>query len=143
MILDTQLNFSLAQALTSTGDTASTNVYDTGAAADIGNGQQELFTFIRVGTAFTSGGAGTLQLVLQDSADNSSWADIEVSPVYALAALTVNKILRQGRIPVGTRRYLRVAYRIATAAMTAGTVDAYIVLDPQYNTPYASGFTVA
>lgn len=142
MILDTQLTFSALQALTSTGDTPSTNVYDTGAAADIGTGTDE-YLVIRTGSAFTSGGAGTLAIVLQDSADNSSWADIQVSPVYALAALTANKILLQSRLPLNTRRYIRVAYRIATAAMTAGTVDAFVSLDPQSNTPYASGFSVA
>lgn len=143
MILDTQLNFSLNQAITSLGDTASTNVYDTGSAADDGIGNQELLTFIRIGTAFTSGGAGTLQFVLQDSADNSSWADVQASPVFALAALTANKTILQSRLPLGLRRYIRIAYRVGTAAMTAGTVESYLVLTPQANNAYASGFTVA
>lgn len=142
MILDTQLNFSALQAITSLGDTASTNVYDTGAAADVGTGAEQ-YLFIRTGAAFTSAGAGTLQIVLQDSADNSSWADVQASPAYALAALTANKVLLQSRLPIGLRRYLRVAYRVATAAMTAGTVDAFMVADEQSNTAYASGFTVA
>lgn len=142
MILDSQLQFSALQAITSTGDTASTNVYDTGAAADIGTGVDQV-VLIRTGTAFTSGGAGTLQIVLQDSADNSTFADVQVSPVYALAALTANKILLQQRLPIGLRRYIRIAYRVATAAMTAGTVDAFLVHDEQSNTAYPSGFTVA
>jgi len=142
MILDTQTNFSALQAITSTGDTASTNVYDTGAAADIGIGSEE-YLFIRTGAAFTSGGAGTLQVVLQDSADNSTWADVQAGPVYALAALTINKILLQSRLPIGLRRYIRVSYRVATAAMTAGTVDAFLVMDEQASPSYPSGFTVA
>jgi hypothetical protein len=104
---------------------------------------QEQYLFIRTGTAFTSGGAGTLAIVLQDSADNSSWADVQISPTYALAALTANKVLLQSRFPIGLRRYIRVAYRVATAAMTGGTVDAFTVMDEQSNTAYASGFTVA
>jgi hypothetical protein len=142
MILDSQTNLSALQAITSLGDTASTNVYDTGAAADVGVGQEQ-YLFIRTGTAFTSGGAGTLAIVLQDSADNSSWADVQISPTYALAALTANKVLLQSRFPIGLRRYIRVAYRVATAAMTGGTVDAFTVMDEQSNTAYASGFTVA
>jgi hypothetical protein len=143
MILDTQTQLSDAQAVTSTGDAASTNVYDTGAAADIGIGE-ELYIYARTKAAFTTSASGTLQFVLQDSADNSSWADVQaLTPVRAVAALTANTDQVRARLPIGLRRYIRLAYRVATGAMTAGTVDAYIVLDVQAQQYGASGFSVA
>lgn len=143
MFIDTQETFSEAQAVTATGDTASTNAYDTGAVHDAGIGEP-IFVFIRTDAAFTSGGAATMQFVLQDSADNSAWADVQtLSPVLALAALTVDTVQVRARLPIGLRRYLRIAYRVGTAVMTAGTVDAYLALDVPANRAYASGFTVA
>jgi len=143
MILDSQEQLSDAQAVTSTGDAASTNVYDTGAAADVGAGE-ELFIYARTKAAFTTSASGTLQFVLQDSADNSTFADVQVlSGIKAVAALTANTDQVRARLPIGLRRYIRLAYRVATGAMTAGTVDAYIVTDVQAQQYGASGFTVA
>jgi len=143
MILDSQMQLSAAQAVTALGDTASTNVYDTGAAADVGAGEEQ-YVFVRTVAAFTTAAGGTLQIVLQDSADNSSWADVNVlSPVTAVAALTANTTQVRARFPIGLRRYLRIAYRVATGVMTGGTVDAYFGSEVQANTSYPSGFTVA
>lgn len=143
MILDSQLQFSDAQAFTATGDTASTNVYDTGSAADIGVGE-ELYIYAKVKAAFTTSAGGTLQFVLQDSADNSSWADVQVlTPVTAVASLTANSTQVRARLPIGLRRYIRLAYRVATGVMTAGSVDSYLVFDVPANTANASGFSVA
>lgn len=143
MILDSQEQFSDAQAVTSTGDTVSTNVYDTGSAADEGIGES-LYIYAKTKAAFTSGGAGTLQFVLQDSADNSTFADVQtLTPAKALATLTANTDQVRARLPIGLRRYIRLAYRVGTAAMTAGTIDAYIVKDVQAQQYGASGFSVA
>lgn len=143
MILDSQLQLSAAQAVTAVGDTASTNVYDTGAAADVGTGE-EVYIYARTVAAFTTGAGGTLQFVLQDSADNSSWADVQVlTPVRAVAALTANTDQVKARLPIGVRRYLRLAYRVATGVMTAGTVDAYFGGEVQSNTTYPTSYTVA
>jgi hypothetical protein len=143
MILDAQNMLSNGQAVTSTGDTASTDVYDTGAAADVGIGY-DVYMHVKTRAAFTSGGAGTLQVVLQDSADNSSWADVQtLTPARALAALGANTEIVRARLPIGLRRYIRFAYRVGTAAMTAGTVDAHLALDVQAQQYGASGFSVA
>ncbi|VVE77399.1 Bbp16 family capsid cement protein [Pandoraea sputorum] len=140
MILDTLLNFSAAQAPTTVGDTASTNVVDTGAAHDEGIGEN-MFLLALINTAFTSGGAGTLQVVLQTSPDNSTWTDAEMSGALALASLTAGTMVRL-RLPIGLQRYLRVAYRIGTAAMTAGAVSAYLVKDVDAVQYGAVGFSV-
>jgi hypothetical protein len=145
MILDIQEQFSSAQSIVSAaGDVVSTNIYDTGAAADVGVGE-EIYLVTRLGAAVTSGGAATVQVVLQtadDAAFSTNLTEFPQSGALALAALTANTEISKQRLPIGLRRYLRVVYRIGTAATTAGTVDAFLVKDVQANKPYASGFTV-
>ncbi|KPU94704.1 hypothetical protein APR50_10500 [Variovorax paradoxus] len=142
MILDNQAIYANAQAITSTGDTASTNSYDHG-PGNSGPGAGDLWLVVKTNAAFTSGGAGTLQAVLQDSADNSSFTDVlVVTPALALAALGANKTIAQVRFPGNLRRYTRVAWRVGTAAMTAGTASAFVVLDTDIQQYLASGFKV-
>lgn len=142
MIIDKNLEFSVAQAVTSIGDAVSTNVYDTGSAMDIGVGE-ELYVFIKTKAAFTSVGAATLQFVLQDSADNATFADVQtLTGAKALATLTADTVQVRAHLPIGLRRYIRIAYRVATAAMTAGTVDAALVLEVQAQQYGASGFSI-
>lgn len=141
MIKDSMLQFSTAQAFTATGDTVSTNIYDTGQTADEGVGH-ESYLIVKTVAAVTSGGAATVAAVLQTSADNSTWVDALVGPAQALAAMGANSEILKTRLPIGLRRYLRVAYRVGTAVLTAGTFDAFIVENVQAQQYGASGFTV-
>lgn len=143
-MLDTSTKFAIAQAVTSLGDTASTNTYDNGSAnaGDLAL-TQDLWLTVSCSTTATSGGAGTLTPVLQDSADGSTWADALVGPTSALAALVAGATLWQTSPPAGTRRYLRVVFRVGTAALTAGKFEAFISTDIQRNVARPSGFTVA
>lgn len=145
MILDIQEQFSSAQSIVSAaGDVVSTNVYDTGAAADVGIGE-EMYIVAKTIAAVTSAGAATVQVVLQTD-DNVGFAtpvEFPLTGALALASLTANTELVKQRLPIGLERYIRVVYRVGTAATTAGTVDAFLVKDVQANKPYASGFTVA
>lgn len=145
MILDSQEVFSAAQAPTAVGDTASTNQIDTGSVSDDGIGE-DISVYAKVDTTFTSGGAATLQVVLQSSADNSTYVDKLLSPVYALAALTAGAVLLNAVLPIGpntvSNRYLRVVYRIGTAVMTGGAVSAFIVKNPQAYQFGPNGFSV-
>jgi hypothetical protein len=133
MILDTQETFSDAQSVAgAAGDIISTNVYDTGAAADVGIGYNT-FLYAKMNAALV--GAGTsIAVVLQDSADNST---------FAVASAVANAELVRARLPIGLRRYLRLAYRISGGTTTGGTVTSVLVLDVQAQQYGASGFTVA
>ena len=143
-MLDVNTKFSVAQAVTSTGDTASTNIYDNGSAntAEIGLAN-ELWLNVAVSETVTSAGSATVAFVLQDSADASSWADVYVTAAIPKATLVAGYQALLMQPPVGTRRYLRVVYRVATAALTAGKFEAFISLDAQRNVARPSGFTVA
>ena len=127
MLLDAQETFSAAQAVTGPGDTPSTNSLDTGPG--IGGIGEPVYWFVKTNAGVTSGGAATVQAVLQDSTDNVTWADCGAGAVQPLASLGANKVVTAMRLPISARRYIRVVYRVGTAALTAGTFSAYMVKD--------------
>lgn len=143
MILDDMAAYATAQAVTATGDTASSNSYDHGAAASIGQGAGPLWLVTKTVAAVVSAGGGTVQPVLQDSADNSTFADVMVlGPAAAVAAMGANKVQTVTRFPGTLRRYTRVAWRVGTAVLTAGTFSAFVVMDTDLQQYLASGFRV-
>ena len=138
MYIDTQETFAEGQAVASAaGDVVSTNVYDTGAAADVGNGET-MILYAKTGTALAGAGS-SIQVVLQHSADNVTFTDAATGPVVALAAAVANENIARIKLPIGLLRYLRVAFRISGATATGGTASAYLVKDVDYNVAYRSG----
>jgi hypothetical protein len=77
-------------------------------------------------TAPTSGGAATIQAVLQDSPDNSVWTDRLIGTAIAVAAAVIGSELLATRMLQSHARYVRVVYRIGTAVLTAGTFISYL-----------------
>lgn len=134
------------------GTTPSTNTLDYGilsgipassaggGARDMGIGDDPaLKLLVQVGTAFTSGGAGTLSVAIQGAIDDgtgnpaafSTWWS---SPVYALATLNAGSRLLDMDFPrppdgIAIPRFVRLLYTIAGAQFTAGTLVAGVVLD--------------
>lgn len=156
MILDVNSTLSINQTLTVTAP--STSVYDTaglgvgvavtnifgklgGAATvfgdDMGAGGPSSASppqFVAyVGTAFTAGGAGTLQVELQSAVDNGSggagtWETILQTDTYALATLVAGAKVADFTVPpqypgVALPRFYRLNYVVATGPMTAGTIS--------------------
>ena len=144
-MIDNEIVLAEAQAVTATGDTASTNVYDNGNAQLGDNGQtgENLWVNAFCSTTATSGGGATVQAVLQDSADNAAFADVVAGPAVAVSSVVAGKLLLQLQPPPGMRRYWRIAWRVGTAVLTAGKFDAYVSNTIQLNTPRPSGFSVA
>lgn len=144
-MLDQSTKLASAQAVTATGDTASTNVYDNGSPHSSDNSMtgENLWINAVVDTSATSAGAATMQAVLQDSADGTTYADVVAGPVVVLADLKAGATLLQIQPPTGMRRYFRVAWRVGTAALTAGKFTAYVSNTIQRNIARPSGFTVA
>lgn len=126
-MIDKFLQLSAAQAITVTAP--STDVIDAGATKsasigrDIGSGEP---LYLEVSVATTMTGAGTLTIALQDSADNSSFADVLALPAIAVAALTAGKTYYLP-LPAGMRRYIRANYTITSGSFTGGTLNAQIV----------------
>lgn len=138
--IDQNLVLSDAQAVTTTA--VSTKSIDTiTALRNIGSGEQ-IEVLVAVGTAFTAAGAATMTVALQDSADNTTFADVLVSPAIAVASLVAGFEALRVRVPATTRRYIALNYTVATGPMTAGALTAVLELDRQDNVARPSGFTV-
>jgi len=157
MILDALLAFDTAYTFVAgtTGTVAahdSTNIIDLGitscipssasggGARDIGIGDDPaLKLLVLVTTTVTSGGAGTLALALNGAIDNGSGIPAAfsvwwTSPAYALATMNAGSRLYDMDMPrppdgIAIPRFLKMVYTIAGAALTGGTIQAYIVLD--------------
>lgn len=151
MILDSNLLLDSNRALTVTA--VSAGVYDTaglgvgvpvtnifGNVTNFGNdiGTGGPYTsgpqlLVQVGTAFTAGGAATLQCQLQAAVDTSNsgtpgtWRTIDQTDTIAVALLVTGAQIANWTVP---RRYLgqdfprfyRVNYVIATGPMLTGTI---------------------
>ncbi len=128
-IIDKFLELSAAQAITTTAP--STNVIDAGATKnaslgrDIGAGTQ-LYLAYSVNTAATAGGAATVTFALQDSADNSSFADVITTVAVPVASLVAGATYYLP-LPPGMRRYIRGNYTVATGPLLTGKFNAAIV----------------
>lgn len=153
MILDALQRFSSAQSLAQVvGTYASSNILDYGilsgipssanggGARDMGIGDKPaLKLLVQVGTAFVSAGGGTLQVTLQGAVDDGTgspaafstwWA----SPIYTIAQANAGSRLLNMDFPrppdgVAIPRFVRLLYGVATATITAGTIDAFVVID--------------
>ena len=130
MIFDSQAIFSSAQALAAVAgsDVISTNYLDTGNVYDEGIGEVPRI-LVRTKDAVTSGGAATVQFILQTATDSAftSPQECPLTGVRALAALGANTVQFNGPPPTGLLRYWRVVARVAGANTTGGTMDAELV----------------
>ena len=134
MIIDKNLQLSDAQAVTASA--ASTNVIDLGAAyQEVAQGGM-LHLVVSVPTTVTAAGAATVTVALQQSADNSTYTDVVVSPAIGKASLAAGAQVVLPVPPGLASRYLRAYYTVATGPLTAGTFSANIVSGIQQSRAY-------
>lgn len=140
MIIDKLLQVSNEQAVTASA--ASTDVIDFG-QANPNSGLNDNTSFaITVDEAAAAAGAATVTFSVQDSADNSTFADVAVTTAIGKASLTAGQ---QVLIPMPAkhRRYVRVYYTVATGPLTAGKFSAQIVTGVQQNIAYPDSSRIA
>lgn len=133
MFIDKALQVSNEQAVTASA--ASTDVIDFGQAnPNIGMDDRSKMV-ITVDESATASGAATVTFSVQDSADNSSFADVAVTAAIGKATLAAG---HQIVVPMPTklRRYCRVYYTVATGPLTAGKFSAQVVTGIQQNVAY-------
>lgn len=174
-ILDALLQFDppATSVAIAAGTQPSTNVLDLGigpsglpsaanggGARDIGIGDDPAMKILcQVDTAFASAGStGTIQAAIQGAPDDGtgnpgSYVTMATGPSYVVPIVGTQLLNmdmprpKDGSVP----RFLRLLYTIAVQTMTAGTVNAYLVLDredqlnqaPGYLGAYRAGITVA
>lgn len=147
MIIDGLLQFDPAlSAITVTR--VSTNTIDLLNARDIGGPMNpSMWLYVGVNAAFTAAGAGTLTIQMQGSVDNSAWSTYGETRALALADLVANSNVMVASWPSNIAadanpRYLRLNYVVATGPMTAGSLNAQLVLDPQFYGQYPAGINI-
>ena len=129
MILDKELIFSTAQAVTS-GTVNSTDTVDLGKDGDAYNA---LWFVVQVDTAAAATDCTdpTLNIKLQTSSDNASYTSLYETGPLGTASLTAGTEYKI-RIPVGMQRYLKVVYEVTAdgaANFTAGKYTAFLTPD--------------
>ncbi len=147
MIIDSQLSFSQAQAVT-TVSTASTTItaYDeSGGNTNIGNatrfgadmgvseGMNKPKIVVSIPTAFTSTNSATLNFQFQGSTDSSTWTTYIESGAIAAASLVQGTVWvfdwPRKAIGAAMPKYVRMYYALGTGVMTTGTINANVVLN--------------
>lgn len=145
-IMDSQLLFSDAQAITATA--ASTNIIDLGAVRNIGVGEN-LFLVILVTVAFTDAGSDSTVTAALQTDDNAAFSSAATVRTYdTLAALTAAGTRQMYRLDPLTssgiyERYIRLNYTVANGNLTTGSISAFIAKDVQLNRHYTSGFSIS
>lgn len=146
MMIDSQTIFSWGQNIFASGaDVVSTNIYDMAPhlaanaawAPDLGIGE-ELVLIASIVTAVTGG--TSIQPVLQtDTNTNFATALVEFPFCSAIpVAQALAGLMKPMRLPMGVKRYLRIAWR-NVGANTAGTGNAYMVKDAQFSQIQSAG----
>lgn len=158
MILDTQAEFSDAQAVTATAISA--NVMDLQAALggganiaggntllDVGQGE-DIYLVVATAVAITdTGNDATLTVTLESATDAglTTGAVVHFSTgALAFASYApAGSVIAQIKLPnADYKRYLGLRYTVGAGPFTAGAIDAYLTKDVQRNRAYKSAFTV-
>ena len=133
MIIDKLLQVSNEQVVTATA--ASTDVIDFGQVNPNSGLNQNTSVAITVDEVAAAAGAATVTFAVQDSADNSSFADVASTVAIGKATLVAGYQILIPMPPVH-RRYVRVNYTVATGPLTTGKFSAQIVTGVQANRAY-------
>jgi|WetSurMetagenome_2_1015567.scaffolds.fasta_scaffold00850_7 hypothetical protein len=149
MIMDAQLAFSSAQAIT-TASAASSNItaydlsggntniggasgYRFGADLGVSEGFNKAKIVVSFPVAFTTTNSATLNIQFQGSTDSSTWTTYIESGAIAAASLTQGAawVFDWPRKALGAAmpKYVRMYYTLGTGQMTTGTINANVVLN--------------
>lgn len=144
MILDAQLLFSDAQAVTSAA--GSTNTIDLSAVRDIGTGE-DLYVGVTVDVAMNDTGSNsTLTVALEGDSTTTftpdATEDLFTFDAVSAAGTTKFKKLSPGSGPL-QYQYIRLKYTPANGDLSAGTFTAFLTKDIQKYTSYADALTIS
>ena len=123
-VYDRLNEFSNGQSIVgSVGSIVSSDVVDFGVASVFHVNPPELH--VEIEEAVLSGGAATVNVILEHSDDNSTFSTLAQSGAIGKADL-VKGYKPAIAVPKTHKRYLGLKYTIAVAATTAGKVNSYL-----------------
>jgi hypothetical protein len=142
MIIDSQLLFSDAQAITAAA--ASTSSVDLGSARDIGLGEN-LYVAVTVDVAFTDAGSDSTLTVALESDDNAGFASPTSATLLTIPALAAVGAKFFARISPdqANQRYIQLRFTPNNGNLTTGSVTAAIVKDIDKVVTYPKGYVIS
>lgn len=124
MMIDVLNMFSDGQAITASA--ASENVLDFGENGENCGEGTAVYLNIVVTEDFACGVAASLQVDLEDSADNAAYNDVLSSADIDKADLVKGKEILRVPLPDGLRRYGRIYCNVTGGPFTAGKLSAFL-----------------
>jgi hypothetical protein len=143
MILDAQLLFSDAQALTASA--ASTSSVDLGAVRNLGVGEN-LYIVLTVDVALTDSGSNSTVTVDLQGDSTTTFTPDGTQTLFSIAALAAAGTVYIARIAPGLAsnyRYLQLYYTMVNGDLSTGTVTAFITHDVAAYSAYADNITIS
>jgi len=143
MYVDAQNQFSDSQAVTATA--ASTNLIDLSIARNMGVGR-DIYLVVSLSVAMTDAGSdSTVAVIAQTDALASFGSPVTAMTVGTFAATSAAGTRFVVKLQPDTidEQFLRLYYTVAGGNLTTGSFDAFLTLDVQAYTDYASGYTVS
>lgn len=139
MILDKDLQFSSAQAVTSDGTNASTNYIDLGVARNIGTGE-DMEIIVQITTVMV--GAGTIVVTVQTDDNTSFSSPTTVQTIGTFPATSAVGTMLSAKLQPSPlwERYIRLFY---TNGTVTGAVSAHMLHGVDRVTNYQDGFNIA
>lgn len=144
MYLDSQLEFSDAQAVTASA--ASENIIDLGSAQVNAGVGEELYLVVQVQTAMTDVGSDSTVAVTLEGDDNEAFASattVQTIGTFAATSAAGTKLVARLQPEAITERFLRIQYTVAGGDLTTGSFDAAIVHTAQLDDYFPIGYTVS
>jgi hypothetical protein len=150
MILETQTEFSVKQAVTVTAISANTYDNNSESVANVGQAlgvDGDIYLVVQCDETATAAGAATVTVTLESAEDaalaTGAVTHFSTGPL-ALAALTAGARLAAVKLPQAFdyKRHMGLRYTVATGPLTAGKFSAFLAHNVNANKPYKSGFSV-
>lgn len=142
MILDKQLEFSNAQAVTAAA--ASTNYVDLGAARNMGVGE-DLYVVVVCTVAMTDGSSDSTLAVALETDTTTTFTPDATRTLFTFSALSAAGTMKVAKLGPDdlNMRYAQLKYTPANGDLSTGSFSAYLTNGAQLYTSYADSLVIS
>ena len=144
MILDAELQFSDAQAVTAAA--GSTNTIDLSQVRDIGTGES-LYVVVACTVAMTDASSDSTLTVALEGDSTTTFTPDGTQDLFTFPATSAAGTVKIAKLDPGADplqyQYIRLKYTPANGNLTTGSFDAYLTKDIQKFVAYADSITIS